>query len=483
MVFTSTLFLYLFLPLTLGGYYLLREELRNAFLVLASLFFYAWGEPIYVSVMLVSIALNYLFGIRIASASGPSLRKLHLVAAVVVNLSLLGWFKYAPFLVENTDLLLRACGLPLIPLPRVHLPIGISFFTFHALSYVIDVYRGEVRVQRDPVKLALYITLFSQLVAGPIIRYHDVSEQLQKRDVDLRTFNEGIRRFILGMGKKLLLANSMGQMADQILAIPAHDLSASLAWLGTVCYTLQIYYDFSGYSDMAIGLGHMFGFDFLENFRHPYIARSIQEFWRRWHISLSNWFRDYLYIPLGGSRVAPLRVYFNLCVVFFLCGLWHGASWNFIIWGLLHSCFLMLERFGLNTLLERLWAPIAHAYVLLVVMVAWVFFREETLSQALAYLGAMFGLSRDTGLAQHVGLYINHERLLYLVLSMVFCMPVGDYLSSWTEQSSRRGQASPLFGAGSVFAPLKSLLLFAILFLCMTYLAVGTYNPFIYFRF
>src|SRR3984885_2963708 len=344
MVFCSLIFLFAFLPIVLAGYFLLRTTFtRNIFLLLASLCFYAWGEIRFVWIMLASIVANYVLAMLIEDSKTEDKKKLLLALTVAVNLGILGFFKYSGWIVQNLNNVLTSLNHAPIVFKGVALPLGISFFTFHALSYVIDVYRKQAKAQRNPVNLALYISLFPQLVAGPIIRYHDVCDQLIARTVNVDKFAEGVRRFVTGLGKKMLIANMVAGPADKIFALSATQITPELAWLGALCYTLQIYFDFSGYSDMAIGLGLMFGFRFLENFNFPYVSRSITEFWRRWHISLSTWFRDYLYIPLGGNRVPPWRVYTNLVIVFFLCGLWHGASLNFIIWGLLHGLFLALE--------------------------------------------------------------------------------------------------------------------------------------------
>ena len=344
MLFTSPVFLFLFLPLVLGLYVFLPSKWRNAWLLIASLFFYAWGETFYTLIMLASITANYVFGLLIEWQRDTAAMRPLMVGAVVVNLLLLIGFKYANFLLRSLNVLLGHLGIAPLYLAPVHLPIGISFFTFHALSYVIDVYRADARGQKNFVRVALYVTLFPQLIAGPILRFHQVADQFVRRQVSLPLFAAGVRRFLVGFGKKVLIANTLAVPADAIFGADSATLSSGAAWLGIVCYTLQIYFDFSGYSDMAIGLGKMFGFRFPENFNYPYVSRSIKEFWRRWHISLSTWFRDYLYIPLGGNRVSSWRNHLNLVIVFFLCGLWHGASWTFVIWGLYHGVFLVIER-------------------------------------------------------------------------------------------------------------------------------------------
>ena len=342
MLFTEPTFLFLFLPVLLALYFITRSREHGAYgnwlLLVASVVFYATGGGSFTWLMLGSIAFNYWMAILV------SRNQRWLPFAIAVNLTVLGVFKYANFFADNINALLRMAGGQPIAVPRVLLPIGISFFTFHAISYVVDVHRRDATAQKSPVHAALYLLLFPQLIAGPIIRYRDIADQLARRLVTVDDFGYGVRRFIIGLAKKVLVANVVAGPADRIFAMPVAELSAGHAWLGLTCYTLQIYFDFSGYSDMAIGLGRMFGFRFPENFRWPYIADSVQEFWRRWHISLSTWFRDYLYIPLGGNRVSPARRYVNLVTVFFLCGLWHGASWNFVIWGLWHGTFLVIER-------------------------------------------------------------------------------------------------------------------------------------------
>ncbi|MEI7958017.1 MAG: MBOAT family protein [Verrucomicrobiota bacterium] len=475
MVFSSPFFLFLFLPIVLGVYYLLPKRLWNLWLLVASLFFYAWGERLFTFVMLASITMNYGFGLVIERTRGGSGAKQTMIAATVANLLLLIGYKYANFLVGILNGLLAPLHVGSVHLDPVHLPIGISFFTFHALSYVIDVYRGDARGQRDFVKVALYVTLFPQLIAGPILRFHHVANQFGLRSVNLLLFQSGVRRFLVGFGKKVLIANTLAVPADKIFGLSASTLSPGAAWLGIACYTLQIYFDFSGYSDMAIGLGRMFGFQFPENFNYPYISRSIKEFWRRWHISLSTWFRDYLYIPLGGNRVSPGRNYLNLLTVFFLCGLWHGASWTFIVWGLYHGLFLVLEgRGGLRRIAT---APplVGHLYATLVMMIGWVFFRAETLSQASRFLRAMAGF--NGGAANSAGLFLGNDVALALLAGIVGSTPICAHLArrvcAWPSHSLGRLGAESVLNAG----------LLALFILALTCLAAGTYNPFIYFRF
>jgi alginate O-acetyltransferase complex protein AlgI len=484
MVFSSLVFLFLFLPAVLAIYVLLANRmLRNLFLVVASLFFYAWGEGVYVAIMLVSIACNYIFGLIIERFRKTGWSTPVMTLALLFNILLLGFFKYANFVVVNLNGLLGLLHFGGVNLPRVHLPIGISFFTFHCMSYLIDVYRGVVTSQKSPEKFALYVSLFPQLIAGPIIRYHDVSDQLSERSVTLDGFVVGIRRFVIGLGKKVLIANTVAMTADQVFSLTPDHLSAGLAWLGVICYTLQIYFDFSGYSDMAIGLGRMFGFHFLENFDYPYISRSVREFWRRWHISLSNWFRDYLYIPLGGNRRSAARTYGNLFIVFFLCGLWHGASWTFVIWGMLHGAFLIIERSPFGKLLDRIWSPIRHLYALSVVIVGWVLFRSETLSQAVNFLSAMLGLADGKGSPFTVSMFMNNELLLALIAGIFGSIPLRSLAAHYFTR------LAPVFHwedrAVFRYALYTGLVLsMTTVFLgSVMLLASGTYNPFIYFRF
>ena len=418
MLFTEPTFLFLFLPVLLGLYFLRRPHAAyaNWLLLIASVIFYAKGGGAFTWLMLASIAFNYWMAIAVdrARASGHA-RSACSALAIAVNLVVLGVFKYANFFADNVNAVAAAIGAPPLAFPHVLLPIGISFYTFHAISYVVDVYRRDASAQKSPVHAALYLLLFPQLIAGPIIRYRYIADQLEQRVVSLDDFAVGVRRFVIGLGKKVLIANTVAAPADRIFSMPLAELTPAHAWLGIVCYTLQIYFDFSGYSDMAIGLGRMFGFHFPENFRWPYIADTVQEFWRRWHISLSSWFRDYLYVPLGGNRVSPARMYANLVTVFFLCGLWHGASWNFVIWGLFHGTFLVVERLGLAAAIRRLWRPLRHVYLLLVVMIGWVFFRADTLPSAVAFLMAMTGRPASAPTPYAVQWYLTPELWLALI--------------------------------------------------------------------
>ena len=484
MVFSSTIFLFFFLPLTLLAYFVVGPRGRNLILLAASLLFYAWGETVYLLVMLFSIAANYLFGLLIDRARERGSRGGTAFAlAVATNLGLLGFFKYANFFVDNLNQVLPVLGLAPMDIGRVHLPIGISFFTFQALSYIIDLYRNETAVQRSLLNFALYKALFPQLIAGPIVRYRDVAREIEQRTVSLDDFASGVQRFIIGLGKKVLIANVMGRAADTIFATPAETLPATLAWIGAIAFMLQIYFDFSGYSDMAIGLGRMFGFHFLENFNYPYIATSIRDFWRRWHISLSSWLRDYVYIPLGGNRGGAVRTAANLWAVFFLCGLWHGAAWTFVAWGLFHGFFLVLERSPLGRLRDRLWLPLRHVLTLVVVVAGWVLFRSETLAEALGFLGIMAGFDPVPGGRYPAAMYLDRKTVVELALAACLALPLFPFLR-------RRGReiidglGGPWQHGAAAGAEAGRLALLGTLVYCTWIsLAAGVYNPFIYFRF
>jgi alginate O-acetyltransferase complex protein AlgI len=479
-LFTEPTFLFLFLPTLLALYFLKRvhASYANWLLLVASVLFYAKGGGGFTWLMLGSITFNYWMAIAVdrGRAVSEARARAMLAVAIAANLVVLGWFKYANFFADNVSAFLVSVGGGGFTAPKVLLPIGISFYTFHAISYVVDVYRRQATAQKSPVHAALYLLLFPQLIAGPIIRYKEIADQLARRAVSLDDFAYGVRRFVIGLGKKVLVANIVAGPADAIFALPPSQLIAPYAWLGIICYTLQIYFDFSGYSDMAIGLGRMFGFRFPENFRWPYIADSVQEFWRRWHMSLSSWFRDYLYVPLGGSRVAPWKTYRNLVTVFFLCGLWHGASWNFVIWGLFHGTFLVLERVGLGAALKRA-DPIArHAYLLLVVMVGWVFFRAEHLPSAISYLQAMFGFGAGEMPPLRLSWYLSFEVRLAIIAGIIGSTPIVPALRLRAEATLRdwRGPAVELAG---------TIALLTVFVAALLQVAARTYNPFIYFRF
>ncbi len=482
MLFSSPVFLFLFLPIVLAAYYLMWARLRNYVLLLASLVFFAWGGVSYSLLLVFSVIFNYLIGIGIGKNPGSRRSKAFLTAGIVLNLLFLGIFKYADFIVENLNGLSDVLSFKPFGDPGIVLPVGISFYTFQAMSYLIDVFRRDAEVQKNPFNLGLYIALFPQLIAGPIVRYHDIALQIKSRTLDSASFAYGIRRFIIGLGKKVLLANNMGMVADIAFGTPIENLSGPIAWLGLITYALQIYFDFSGYSDMAIGLGRMFGFTFLENFNYPYISRSIKEFWRRWHISLSTWFRDYLYVSLGGNRISKRRTYFNLILVFFVTGLWHGASWSFVVWGFVHGLFLILERYTDNRFPEVIWKPFQHIYTLFVVLMAWVLFRADTISFAWSYYGVLFGQSDaplDMGVLNQ---FLNREFICYFIISLLSAAGMVVKSGVCLERLTIRLQGNYPFIAESSRI-IQSVFLLLILAACSMYLITTTYNPFIYYRF
>lgn len=461
MVFSTPIFLFLFLPAVLVLNYIIPKKYiaaKNVVLLIASLFFYAWGEPRNVLLMLLSIAVNYVCGLLLGKFdSDEKKRKVVLWASVVFNLGLLFFFKYFSFVTG---------GL----FPVIKLPIGISFFTFQIMSYTIDVYRRSVEPQKSLLKLALYISLFPQLIAGPIVRYIDVEKQLTYRECTAEKTARGMIRFSMGLAKKVIVSNTVAAICDGIFG-STNTVPAFTAWVGVICYALQIYFDFSGYSDMAIGMGHMLGFDFLENFNYPYVSCSVQEFWRRWHISLSSWFRDYLYIPLGGNRRGKVRTYINLIIVFACTGLWHGASFSFIVWGLWHGLFLVIERLGFKKALDKLPKFIGWIYTMLVVLVGWVFFRADTLSAAMKYLGEMFSFSGGVanGMAQ-----FDNLSFIITAIALVLCTPVYQLVKGKLEKTEVGKKAA--FVIGAVLAT-------GLFILSVIFLTGSGYNPFIYFRF
>ncbi len=475
MLFSEASFLCWFLPAVLMLYWLTPSRLQNLMLLLASLYFYAYGERVYILIMLASIVLNYTLGFLVADGKQSRSSRVWIVLAIVFNLSLLAFYKYANFAVENLNLLFANFGVAKLTIERVPLPIGISFYTFHGLSYVIDVFRKRCAVQRDPLIVALYISLFPQLIAGPIVRYVDVKDELKSRRTDVETFGSGVRLFVIGLAKKMIIANAVARPADAIFGLPSDELTGPVAWLGVVCYGLQIYFDFSAYSDMALGLGRMFGIHFHPNFNYPYISQSITEFWRRWHISLSTWFRDYLYIPLGGNRVSSARVYLNLMIVFFLCGLWHGASWNFVFWGMYHGFLLILERFKLSAWLEKLPRPLRHAYVLLLVLIGWVPFRADTFTSTVDFFGAMLGFAQPALHALPVSAYLDPEIMIAIMLGIVGSTPIlhtiATRLRTLPDSMTRFAEAFEVMSVMGTFV------------YCTMLIAAGSYSPFIYFRF
>lgn len=468
MVFSSLLFLFLFLPVFILLYYLSPMRIRNAILLVTSLIFYAWGEPIYIFIMIFSTVFDYMNGILIESyRHRKAIARGALIMSMIGSLGILGFFKYASFIVDTINLLFRL-NLQAADLP---LPVGISFYTFQTMSYIIDVYRGRVPAQKNLISFGAYVTMFPQLVAGPIVKYGDIAGQLVKRKVTLERFGEGAELFIRGLAKKVLLANNIGLLWASVKAMPAGEVSVLSAWLGIVAFTLQIYFDFSGYSDMARGLGRMIGFDFMENFNYPYLSKSITEFWRRWHISLGAWFREYIYIPLGGNRTGMLKQLRNVTIVWFITGLWHGASWNYIIWGLYFGLFVTVEKIFLMKWLQLLPPFISHVYTLMIVIIGWVFFEFEHLPAAITYIGTMFGAGA-IGFIDSRSLYYLSTNALFMLLLVLCATPFPSILLTSIRTKLTR------FGSIAVLA-----IYFILLVASTAYLVYATYNPFLYFRF
>lgn len=470
MIFSSIFFIFVFLPIVLLIYYIVPFVWKNLVLLLFSLLFYAWGEPVYVVLMLLSIGINYVSGMEIENHmedGNKNKAKFACIVTAVINFLILGFYKYYGFLIENLN-----AGLHLdIPYKELALPIGISFYTFQTMSYVIDVYRGKIKAQHDPVAFGAYVSMFPQLIAGPIVRYSDVEHQLRSRKISWERFGEGSVWFLRGLGKKVLIANNIGSIYEAVSSLGVSEMSVLTAWIGCFAYTMQIYFDFGGYSDMAIGLGKMLGFDFIKNFDYPYISKSITEFWRRWHMSLSSWFKEYVYIPLGGNRGGTWKSIRNLMIVWMLTGLWHGAAWNFILWGFYYGVLLCIEKYVLGEVLERLPNAARHVYTLILVMVGWVLFFSPSLGGAAAYLGAMFGIG-GKGLIDMTGFYYLKSGLILGIIAAIGSTPLPyrkftDLL--WKEE--RYMQAI-------------SIVMYAGIFLISTaYLVNDTYNPFLYFRF
>ncbi len=469
MLFSTMTFIYVFLPIVLLLYLVTKKELHNPILLVVSIIFYAWGEPKYLAIMLLTILINFLGAIFIDKYQKH--KKLILIATIIGNLSFLIYFKYFNFLIENYNNIFHANLEPL----NVIMPIGISFYTFQALSYVIDVYRNECKAQKDIYKLALYICLFPQLIAGPIVKYHDISDQIDSREVNFQKVSYGVKRFIIGLSKKILIANTMGAIADKIFIQDPHTFSHFTAWLGAFAYSFQLYFDFSGYSDMAIGLGAIFGFKFLENFNYPYISKSITEFWRRWHISLSTWFKQYVYISLGGNRVGRLKTLRNLGIVFLLTGIWHGAAWNFVVWGIWHGSFIILEKVlnikDFELKYTKLWVKILqHLYCILIFIIGWVMFRSDTMKYAWDYLMNMFGLLhlKPDDFVYTIPYYIDRIEIMTFIVAIFCSIPLFKNILTIENKYAK------------LFINMWLLLLF---FLSTITIASSTYNPFIYFRF
>ncbi|MDD6262695.1 MAG: MBOAT family protein [Clostridiales bacterium] len=466
MLFSSIPFLYYFLPCFLILYFAAPRKLKNAVMLLGSLVFYAWGEPKYVFLMAASILAGYIFGLLIEKYRGTRAAKILLVVSVAFNLVLLGYFKYADFFIDTVNSVFRLE----IPLLKVALPIGISFYTFQILSYSVDVYRGDTKAQRNIVDLAAYVASFPQLIAGPIVRYTDIEVQLASRRHSFEKTAEGVRRFVIGLAKKILIANALGELCDVFRA--GDERSVMFYWLYAVAFSLHIYFDFSGYSDMAIGLGKILGFEFLENFNYPYISSSVTEFWRRWHISLGSWFRDYVYIPLGGNRVSKPRWFLNIFIVWMLTGFWHGAAWNFVVWGLWFAFFLIMEKLWLGKLLEKTKIT-KHIYVLVTVVISFVIFNAADMSEAIAYIGGMFGAGGisfvDSGFVYNLRSYG-----LTILAACVFATP----LVKNAVKKLRSGKTG-----ARIVGVAEPVVLGALVILMTAFLVDGSFNPFLYFRF
>ena len=467
MVFSSVTFLFYFLPLVLILYFAARKQIRNIILLLASLLFYMWGEGWFVIVLIVDVFLNYVFAILIDRAKKPSTEKLFLWIAVCLNLGILFYYKYIDFFIRIMNEGLGILHRESIPLLNVALPIGLSFFIFQGMSYVIDVFRKQVPVQKNPLNTALYIAMFPQLIAGPIVRYSDIYKEIDKRSTDRDKIWYGARRFIKGLGKKVIIADVLAQTADKIAVLPIDQLTPSIAWLGAICYTLQIFFDFSGYSDMAIGLGKVFGFDFSENFNLPYISTSVSEFWRRWHISLSSWFRDYLYIPLGGNRKG--NVYVNLMIVFLCTGLWHGADYCFVFWGLWHGFFVVTERL-LRKKNIRIKGFFGWVYTMLVVIFGWVFFQ----GRGFKYIKVMFGMYSKNFKWYSLPYYVDAQIIFTIIIGIILSLGLPQIL---------RKRVNGRFSENTAISVGKDIALLGILFCCIYMIVSGNYSPFIYFRF
>lgn len=468
MLFSSIVFLFSFLPAVMILYYLLPVRFRNVILLLASLVFYAWGEPVYLFLMLLSILFNYFSGLDIArNLQDKRAAKRSLVFNLIINLAVLGFFKYEGFVLDTLNGILPVH----ISYHALPLPIGISFYTFQILSYIIDVYRGNVKVQTNLPNFALYVTMFPQLIAGPIVQYADVDEQLASREVSRTKFGEGSMYFIRGLAKKVLLANTSGMIFTEVSGLAKGNIAVMTAWLGAFAYMFQIYFDFSGYSDMAIGLGKMFGFEFNMNFNYPYVAKSITEFWRRWHISLSSWFRDYVYIPLGGNRVSKIKHIRNLLIVWFLTGLWHGAAWNFVAWGLYYGVILIIEKYVLSPVLDRLPDVVRHIYSIVLVVIGWVLFFSSSFGQAADYIRVMFGAGAH-GFADRESMYLLTSNLILWLILIFGSTPLVHFRY---EHMLRTKKWNTTIINSVVYA--------ALFIVCIAYLVTETYNPFLYFRF
>ncbi len=468
MVFSSLTFLFVFLPIVLGLYYALPMRYKNALLFVSGIVFYAWGEPIYVWVMVVSTLIDYTAGrLMYRFDDNQKMRTVFLLMSLIMNLGLLGVFKYSSFVVENINWLFSLN----IPNPNLPLPIGISFFTFQSMSYTIDLYRRKIKVQKDIVAFTTYVTLFPQLVAGPIVRYSEVADELENRVIGMNTIANGIGLFIKGLGKKVILANSIGAVWTSIKAMEYGEISTLTAWIGILAFTFQIYYDFSGYSDMAKGLGRMFGFHFPDNFRHPYTSRSVSDFWRRWHITMSEWFKSYVYFPLGGSRCSTFKKYRNIFIVWMLTGLWHGASWNFVLWGLYFGVLLIIERLFMQKVLDKLPKFLQTAYTFILVVFGWVLFEMTDMASLGSFFGVLFG-AKGTGFADHYAIFTLLNNLVLFILCAIGSTTLVDKL---TVKMSRK-----FHQATAIALPILQTVL---LLISIAFLVNATYNPFLYFNF
>lgn len=477
MLFSSLIFLYAFLPLVLFFGWFAQKRYQNYVLLLFSLVFYAWGGVSYTLIILLSIVFNYFMGRAIHGAPEKQKAKRLLILCVTGNLLALCVIKYTPFIFANLNSLLEFSGVDAVSVPKIKLIPGISFFTFHSISYVADIYRKESEPQKNILTMGLYIVFFPQLIAGPIIRYHEIASQFATRTWSAQNVAEGIKRFILGLTKKVIFSNTFAYPADKIFASAPEQIDTPLAWFGIICYSLHIYCDFSGYSDMAIGLGKMFGFTFPENFNFPYSAKSIQDFWHRWHMTLSRWFRDYVYIPLGGNKNGTFKTYRNLVLVFFLTGLWHGASWNMVIWGLFHGFFLVMERLALKNILPKMFI-INRLYTLLIVMVAWVFFKSTDLTFALEYIGKMFGNTENVAVVSHpYYLFLSTDFIVLFFAALFFSSGFTEKIAALTEGKARFQTIS------NAWRPIEYTGSLALFLLCTMYLSKQGFNPFIYFQF
>lgn len=463
MVFSSITFIFYFLPIVLGIYYIAPKKIKNVIMLVTSLAFYFYGEPKYIILMIISIIITYIFGRLIDKNKKTQMAKIYLIIAISISVGLLIYFKYTNFIIKNIQLWITDD----INFLNIVLPIGISFYTFQMISYLIDVYNGKAKVQKNILKLATYISLFPQLIAGPIVRYTTIEEQLEKREYTVEKFATGVRRFIIGLGKKVLIANVLGELQNIFLI--SNEKSVLFYWIYAISVTLQIYFDFSGYSDMAIGLGKMFGFEFLENFNYPYIAKSITDFWRRWHISLSTWFRDYIYIPLGGNRVTKIKWIRNILIVWLLTGLWHGAEWNFVLWGLYFGIILIIEKLFLEKYLDKLPQILSRVYTLLIVMISFIIFNGDGVKQILQNIGGLIGLN-NTPIISKESIYYFKSYLTIMIIGIIGATPIPKNIA----------KSNKLCKIANILEPIYLLIIFII---CTSYIVDGSFNPFLYFRF